>query len=264
MFNDSETGMKRSLVYLKYSLCFYNFVFLLAGCGVCGLGLWSVLDQWDLINMIPSPVFQSLVWLVISTGFVSVVVALIGYAAVAFESRCLLAWYTILLVLIFIIESIICLLSYVYQDKLGTDLQDNLKEHFIYPYSFNQDSTIAVDNIQQKYDCCGADSYKEWLTSGWHSQYPGYATPDTCCKTLSPGCGIRDHPSNINYTGCRHRIFDVVAEYLVYISCVSVFIAVLQICGIMLTTSIFSNLHKHEKYNSCSNENEEVKNWIDD
>ena len=88
--------------------------------------------------------------------------------------------YTILLVLIFIIESIIGLLSYVYQDKLGTDLQvniyiwfvfwhlvstknilqDNLKEHFIYPYSFNQDSTIAVDNIQQKVNLISDNKYQ--------------------------------------------------------------------------------------------------------
>ena len=29
--------------------------------------------------------------------------------------------------------------------------------------------------------------------------------PDSCCKSPSPGCGARDHPSNIAYTGCSVR-----------------------------------------------------------
>ena len=64
-----------SLVCLKYSLCLYNFIFLvktqcvqlwnvdvihwqLSGCVVCGLGLWTVLDSWDLVSMTPSLVYQ--------------------------------------------------------------------------------------------------------------------------------------------------------------------------------------------------------------
>ena len=84
---------------------------------------------------------QVTVWLAISAGCVSVLVSLLGswtlirghhqslynpdlagYSAVAFESRGLLAWYTILLLLIFMIESVIGLVSYVYQDNLQAEL----------------------------------------------------------------------------------------------------------------------------------------------
>ena len=40
----------------------------------------------------------------------------------AFESRDLLAWYTILLLIVFMIESVIGLVSYVYQDNLQAEL----------------------------------------------------------------------------------------------------------------------------------------------
>ena len=40
----------------------------------------------------------------------------------AFESRGLLAWYTILLLIVFMIESVIGLVSYVYQDNLQAEL----------------------------------------------------------------------------------------------------------------------------------------------
>lgn len=251
-----------SLVCLKYSLCLYNFIFLLSGCVVCGLGLWTVLDKWEMVTIIPSPVYQVTIWMVISTGCVSVLVALLGYTAAAFESRCLLAWYTIFLVMIFIIESIIGLLAYVYQDKLELDLKEHLRESLIYPYDLDTRSTSAIDSIQEKYHCCGAESYQDWRTSGWQTQHVGVAAPDSCCKSPSPGCGVRDHPSNIHYTGCRHRFFDEVSEHLVYVSCISVCIAVLQICGIILTSSLFSTLHKLDKYSLYTEMNS--KKWSRD
>ena len=52
---------------------------------------WS-LSRWDMFTVLQCSVYQVSISLAIITGAVSVVVALIGYAAVAFESRNLLAW----------------------------------------------------------------------------------------------------------------------------------------------------------------------------
>merc|ERR1719471_958790 len=79
----------------------------------------------------PGMVYKVTIWLVITTGAVSVLISLLGYTAVAFESRHLLASYTILLVVVFISSSVIGLLSYVYQDKLLEDLQLTLTHNFI-------------------------------------------------------------------------------------------------------------------------------------
>ena len=58
--------------------------------------------------------------------------------------------YTILLVVVFISESVIGLLSYVYQDRLGPDLEDTLTQSFISSYGLDHDRTLAADNIQLK------------------------------------------------------------------------------------------------------------------
>merc|ERR1711892_1271721 len=39
-----------------------------------------------------STTYEATIWLLISTGCLSVVTALLGYTAIAFENRCLLAW----------------------------------------------------------------------------------------------------------------------------------------------------------------------------
>ena len=139
----------------------------LCGCVLLGLGLWTVLEKWEMVLMMPSKVYEITIWLVVATGALSVLIALLGYTALAFESRHLLAWvgdglhnnekistmifqYTILLVVVFIAESVIGLLSYVYQDKLGPDLEDTLTQSFISSYGLDHDRTLAADNIQLK------------------------------------------------------------------------------------------------------------------
>ena len=104
--------------------------------------------------------------------------------------------------------------------------QENLLNKFVHPYSLYPDETAAVDQIQIKvcmfqclnpetslvpqYECCGSDSYRDWARPGaWQSEargrVPAPLVPDSCCKSPAPGCSVRDHPSNIHYTGCRHR-----------------------------------------------------------
>ena len=117
---------------------------------VFGLGLWTLLEKWELVLMVPGQVYEVTVWLLIGTGAVSVLISLLGYTAVAFESRQLVAWYTILLVTVFISSSVIGLLSYVYQDRLLDDLQAALTHNFISDYGLDQDKTLATDNIQIK------------------------------------------------------------------------------------------------------------------
>jgi len=242
---------------LKYTLCLYNFVFLLSGCVICSLGLWTILEKWVFVQLMASQTYEATTWLLVSTGCLSVVAALIGYTAIAFENRCLLAWYTILLVIVFMFESVIGLLSYVYQDQLERDLQNTLQDTFILTYSLDEENTKAVDKIQTKYSCCGSSGFSDWLDSPWHLQHPDMAVPDSCCKTVTPGCGMRDHPSNIPYTGCMHRFSAELSLHLMMVGSVSLCIALLQVLGIILTSCLHSRLHKVEKYKPVSN----GRNW---
>ena len=64
--------------------------------------------------------------------------------------------------------------------------------------------------------------------------------PDSCCKTVSEGCGARDHPSNIPYTGCIHRFAEQLTQHLLLLGLVSLGLALLQVIGVILTSCLFS------------------------
>ena len=48
------------------------------------------------------------------------------------------------------IQSVIGLLAYVYQDQVDNELQENLHDNFISTYGIHEENTLAVDRIQSK------------------------------------------------------------------------------------------------------------------
>jgi len=240
------------LTACKYVLCVYNFIFLLSGCVVCGLGVWTVLEKGVFINLLTVVTYEVTSWLLVCTGGVGVLTALVGYTAIGLENRCLLALYTILLVVVFMFESITGLLAYVYQEQIDQDLNKHLFQAFIQGYGGSRETTISVDRIQSEFNCCGANSWLDWRVSPWSEENPGLKVPDSCCKTLSPGCGARDHPSNIPYTGCIHRFSDQLSDHLLLLGVVSMGLALLQIFGVIFTSCLFSRLNKVEKYRAVA------------
>jgi len=251
---DPSTGCC-GVTALKYVLCIYNFIFLLSGCLVCGLGVWTVLEKGLFIKLLTVLTYEVTSWLMVVTGSVGVLTALLGYTAIGLENRCLLATYTVLLVLVFMFESITGLLAYVYQEQIDQDLNKHLYESFIQEYGRDKDITYSVDTIQREFDCCGAQSFADWRTSNWSAENPEVKVPDSCCKTESPGCGVRDHPSNIPYTGCIHRFSDELSDHLLLLGVVSLGLALLQIFGVIFTACLFSRLNKAEKYSAVQTNN---------
>ena len=50
-----------------------------------------------------------------------------------------------------------------------------------------------------QHKCCGSLSYSSWNVTTWKqmSENQNLSVPNSCCKTITPACGKRDHPSNI-------------------------------------------------------------------
>lgn len=53
--------------------------------------------------------------------------------------------------------------------------------------------------LRLQFKCCGSNHSHDWMASVYISTGPaeGRVVPDSCCKTITPRCGKRDHPSNI-------------------------------------------------------------------
>ncbi|XP_036374147.1 tetraspanin-11 isoform X1 [Megalops cyprinoides] len=240
-------------VCLKYLLFVFNFLFWLGGAAVMAVGIWTLIDKSDYLSLLASSTFAVSAYILILAGGLVMVTGFLGCCAVIREQRSCLSAYFSCLLLIFLIELVAGVLAYVYYQRLSDELKQHLNQTMTANYAQpgKHSITKAVDRLQQDFKCCGSNSSLDWL----HSMYitslegGGRVVPDSCCKTVTPHCGQRDHPSNIYKVegGCITKLEQFLADHLLIIGAVGIGVACLQLAGAVLTSCFIYLLYKEEE-----------------
>uniref|UniRef100_A0A2P2IBX6 Tetraspanin n=1 Tax=Hirondellea gigas TaxID=1518452 RepID=A0A2P2IBX6_9CRUS len=234
-----------SIPVLKLGLAVYNI--LLLGCGGClvGASVWSLVSKQDHVAVLSSLAYQSVSWTLLLAGVLSLFAAVLGCVALAREDRCSLVTYIFLVVLVLVLEGVAGVLAYVYEEQLLHILTRGLQDVISNSYYVDDDVTHAVDAMQQEFYCCAGVTFTEWKTSQWYKLTGGATVvPDTCCKTITPGCGARDHPSNIWYSGCIHGLSASLAEHLLLLGGLGCGLSLLQVLGVTIACCLYVILAK--------------------
>ncbi|TRY73842.1 hypothetical protein TCAL_13621 [Tigriopus californicus] len=244
-----------SLTVLKLFFVIFNIIFLVSSIIIGGTGVWNHWTHWHILSLMTTITYSLITWLVIATGLLGIVGATIGCFGAKLEQRCSIGLYGFIVAIMFMMELILCMLSYSYHDQVELDLHQNLGPNLIRTYSVDRDITEAVDYIQQKLNCCGGDYYEDWTKSKWYfTASKRNKVPDSCCKTMSDACGMSDHPSNIPYTGCRHPMAAQIQSHLVLLGITGIGCALLQILGFVFTICLFEKLGRVGKMKSWQTE----------
>ncbi|KAA0724694.1 CD151 antigen [Triplophysa tibetana] len=241
-------------ICLKYLLFIFNLFFWLAGGAVMAVGIWTLVDKSDYVSLLSSSTYTVAAYILIGAGAIVMVTGMLGCCATIREQRCLLIVFFVLLLLIFLLEITAGILAYVYYQEcfplcyqLNAELRADLKERMIQNYQEpgQEEITRAVDRLQQDFKCCGSYSSADWTEGAWIQTYAdGRLVPDSCCKTPSDRCGVRDHPSNIYRVegGCISKLEEFLLQHLLILGSVGLGIAFLQIVGMIFTCCLFRSL----------------------
>ncbi|XP_071057801.1 tetraspanin-11 isoform X2 [Pseudochaenichthys georgianus] len=188
-------------VCLKYLLFVFNFLFWVGGVAVLGVGVWTLVEKSDYLSLLASSTFAVSAYILILAGSMVVVTGFLGCCAVIREQKSCLSMYFFCLLVIFLIELVAGVLAYVYYQRLSEELNQHLNQTMTdnYAQPGREAITLAVDRLQQDFKCCGSNNSRDWMVSVYVSskQAEDRLVPDSCCKTITPHCGNRDHPSNI-------------------------------------------------------------------
>ncbi|XP_076861232.1 tetraspanin-11 isoform X2 [Brachyhypopomus gauderio] len=238
-------------VCLKYLLFVFNFLFWMGGGVVMGVGIWTLMDKGEYLSLLASSTFAVSAYILILAGALVMVTGFLGCCAVIREQRVLLSAYFSCLLVIFLIELVAGVLAYVYYQKLSEELKQHLMKTMTENYAQPGKKAItqAVDRLQQDFKCCGSNNSFDWLRSAYvmSPEAEQRVVPDSCCKSMTPQCGRRDHPSNIYKGGCISKLEHFLAEHLLIIGAVGIGVACLQICGMVFTCCLHRRI-KLEPY----------------
>ncbi|KAG7464297.1 CD151 antigen-like isoform X2 [Solea senegalensis] len=239
-------------ICLKYLLFLFNILFWLAGGVVLAVGVWTLVEKSDYVSLLNSSFYSASAYILIAAGVIVIVTGIIGCCATLKEMKSLLIVYLILLLCIVLLEIIAGVLAYIKYQELDEELRQNLKVNMQQKYKQPGEESVtqAVDKLQQEFMCCGSGNFSDWRDSVWiQAADNARLVPDSCCKTPSDLCGLRDHPSNIYNVegGCIMKLEDFILSQLYILGSVGIGIAFLQIFGMMFTCCLYQNL-KEDPY----------------
>ncbi|XP_055854003.1 CD151 antigen-like [Episyrphus balteatus] len=256
MSHYSTTKRKRhnhccgSISLIKCMLHIFNIVFLMSGVVVYGVAMWTIFWKLHYAPLLVSIAYQVGTYGLAVAGALAIIGGFLGCFGIFYEQKVIILFYTFLLVLVFLLELIIGGLAYFYETQLEDELKRTLNKTFASSYGIDESRTVAIDRMQQEYKCCGAIRFEDWRSSEWLSSNRtdiirptnGRVVPDSCCVTLMDNCGLRDHPSNIPYTGCIYQFSDEMRRHLIILGAVGLGICLIHIIGMILSCCLYVKL----------------------
>ncbi|EDO47592.1 predicted protein [Nematostella vectensis] len=232
---------------IKYMVFLFNFIFFLGGVGLMGVGIYVQLKIGDYVELQSVKYITGSI-IIIAVGAFIALVSFFGCCGAIKEHRCLLATFFALLFIILAVEITGTALGYVYRNKveeqLGKDMNDTIVS---YGEKGKEGITDAYDAIQKKEKCCGINGFKDWqrsyYTKGNHS-----IVPDSCCKTVSKGCGINFKENDIYTKGCFDTVKTLLKDNLIIIGGIGIGVAVIQILAMIFAMVLVCKIGAQSEY----------------
>lgn len=236
-----------SLTCLKFTLYIYNILLLMFGLGALSVGLWTVIDRGQFLSLLTSSVYVVSGTVVILAGVIIVLVTVLGCCGMSRESNRMIFIYGCLLAITVLLQLTIGVTAYFYREQVHKELITSLNLSITTEYGVlgKNNTSAAIDDLQSTFKCCGAEGFEDWRKSTWWRPEIRHnnKVPDSCCKTISLGCGgFSDSPSNVYYTGCAHKLSQLLGDHLILIGSIAIVVCVVECVGVLLAIKLSNKL----------------------
>lgn len=246
---------------VKYILFFFNFICWMCGGVLIGVGIWAMVErskyyQTEILTIYD--VFTDVSIVLIVFGIIIFLIACAGCIGALRENVCLLKVYYYSMVVIFLLLVICAVLAFVYRSKARDFLHELLKENLITTYQDEADRQAVIDWVQENFQCCGVESYKDWNKNEYYNCSGTILTntlrcsvPHSCCRkqdNINAGvtnilCGKdalspRGDLSLIYTIGCIDATLNLVETNLPLVGGLVIGFAVPLLCGITLSRTL--------------------------
>ncbi|GFN98675.1 tetraspanin [Plakobranchus ocellatus] len=231
-----------SRIFLKSIMVVFNTFFWISGAAFLFLGLASLFLRHQYVPLLETPLFALTTYLFIGTGGLITILGAVGCVGTLQEIRGCLIFYAFMLMAVFMMETCVGVLAYMYEGAVHEELARNLNVTINNNYHFDREVTKAVDHMQTSFKCCGTSGIGDWQYSRWvqHNIKQNHSdlVPSSCCISPNTSCvqGLLDlHPSNVHTDGCLEHLESFVRLHLIIVGGVGLGLSILQLFGIIFS-----------------------------
>lgn len=187
---------------VKYTLYALSFLFWLICWFVTGIGIWALVERGDNVNVTSYlDFFTDPAIVMVVVGGLGIILNLAGVVGALRENCCLLTFFYLTMILIFILEVTAGILAFAFSSQFYRAI-DDVVQGAIMNYREDGDTTNFIDYAQRTLECCGGDgAYRDWTLNRYFN-----------CTDTNPSierCGVP-------YSCCR---VDPVADEIINTQC---------------------------------------------
>ncbi|XP_037535991.1 tetraspanin 36 [Nematolebias whitei] len=168
--------------------------------------------------------------IVIGISVVMFIFGLVGCCATLRESKVGLSCFFVIIMLIFAAEVTALVFSFIYQGKIGQNLDNSMNDVFN-KYDGKNPETQAVNLLQSELKCCGVHNMSSWLSTPWYAS--NKTIPLSCCKNTTQCITSLIQPSQFYTDGCEDKLLKLLHDTLTYGMLVVLGFAIIKFFGML-------------------------------
>lgn len=240
---------------VQYTFFAFNFLIWVLGIVVLGVGIWSHAEAGSWKSLVDLDAIGQAANLLIAAGIIVAILGFLGCWGAVKKVRVLLVLYSVVVVLIFILEIAAGIYSYKKKDKVEAKIASAVKKAVEENYGKGDKASLlvtkAVDLFQKKIKCCGVNSPGDYKGSYWgqHNATHDQTVPKSCCRKQNDAtCNIKVNANSTSIwnTGCVEQSKKWAQGNMMYLVNVGVAIAVVELGGIVCAVCLWFSFRKEE------------------
>lgn len=247
---------------LRLGLLAFSCLFWAAGLALFTLGVWAQISLADYM-LLSANRYPNAPLILLSTGAAVTAWGFLGCLGVAANLPYVLRAYGYFQLAALIAGLAGGLSGLFYREDIAGGFRSGL-QRAVAGYTEDEGRADALDTLQRALECCGAEGWRDWLTSDWalqHMTFPptengtSLSLPDSCCVRRK-GCRNRPLPSEdndevvaagIHPHGCFRKVFSSVNDNVFHIAATVLGLAFTQIGGIALACLLANRLAPRQR-----------------
>ncbi|KAF5307914.1 hypothetical protein FQR65_LT06481 [Abscondita terminalis] len=213
---------------IKYLLFVFNLLFVITGIIIISLGV-SIKTYFTNYDFFLDDKYFSTPNLLIAIGAIIFLIAFFGCCGALKESFCMIITFSVLLILIFVLEFAAGISGYVLKNQTSDFLLEklNITMSQYEPNNPKATSSRVWDGIQTEFKCCGANNYSDWF----NVEKLNHTLPLSCCGPQWGAVGMgfcNESTATLYMTGCVDGFGEFVKDNAVSIASGALVLAFIQ------------------------------------
>ncbi|XP_041819278.1 CD63 antigen-like [Chelmon rostratus] len=236
------------LCSIKCMFIFFNTVFLASGVALIIIGALQY-TTYSQIGTFAGSGLSKIAIVLIAVGVTIALVSLLGHVGAFLNNSSMVSCFICILIVIIIMEVLTGAAFYIFRSRtallqMNSGINSKAREVI---YEYKPENRHAINRIQEKFRCCGADGSADWSKSvGWENHN---AVPDSCCVVKSEGCGQKKE--EVHTKGCIWAMKHFLLKNLVWVGAVCIALGVTEVLGVLVGVCLCLDI-KRKSYENLS------------